>query len=60
LGHHPVAAYDEAISAACEWLAKMTPVKWRKAFPVLAGYRDDLFDYHVEDRFLESYLSQNH
>jgi hypothetical protein len=38
----------------------MTPVNWREAFPVLAGYRDDLFDYHAEDRFLESYLSQNH
>lgn len=38
---------------AIEWLAEHNPADWRAAFPQLAAYPWDLFDYEAEDRFLE-------
>lgn len=37
-----------------EWLADLNPADWRAAFPQLAAYPWDLFDYDAEDRFLAS------
>ncbi|MEM6584974.1 MAG: reductase [Pseudomonadota bacterium] len=35
-------------------LAKLNPSDWRAAFPQLAAYPWDMFDYEAEDRFLAS------
>ncbi|MEM9087018.1 MAG: reductase [Pseudomonadota bacterium] len=36
------------------WLAELNPADWRAAFPQLAAYPYDLFDYEAEDRFFAS------
>ena len=36
------------------WLRDLNPADWRAAFPQLAGYPWDLFDYEAEDRFFAS------
>ncbi|MEO1048315.1 MAG: hypothetical protein AAFW59_08295 [Pseudomonadota bacterium] len=36
------------------WLRDLNPVDWGAAFPVLANYGYDLFDYDAEDRFFAS------
>ncbi|MEO0419878.1 MAG: reductase [Pseudomonadota bacterium] len=36
-----------------EWLADLNPTDWRNAFPQLAAYPWDLFDYEAEDRFFD-------
>ena len=51
------AGYDVRVgignfSLAIEWLAKQNPSDWCSAFPQLAAYPWDLFDYEAEDRFL--------
>jgi len=53
LGYRPVLTYEEASQAACDWLVKAAPSDWREAFPVLAGYSRDLFDYAGEDAYFE-------
>jgi nucleoside-diphosphate-sugar epimerase len=53
LGYRPVATYEEASKAACDWLVKAPPSDWREAFPVLAGYSRDLFDYAGEDAYFD-------
>lgn len=37
-----------------EWLAEFNPADWQTAFPQLAAYPHDLFDYEAEDRFFAS------
>jgi len=44
--------YPAANNDALAWLADLNPADWRAAFPVLANYGYDLFDYAAEDRFL--------
>lgn len=42
------------VEAPIRWLADLNPADWRTAFPHLAAYPWDLFDYEAEDRFLAS------
>lgn len=44
---------DSAANLATD-LANFPPADWRSAFPQLAAYPWDLFDYEAEDRFLAS------
>ncbi len=44
--------YSFAVDPALNWLAEDPPANWRDAFPQLALYPWDLFDYSREDRFL--------
>jgi nucleoside-diphosphate-sugar epimerase len=52
LGYEPVGSYADTVGEAIDWLVDLAPEDWRKAFPVLASYPTDLFDYTAEDRFL--------
>jgi len=58
LGYNPVSTYAEASKAACDWLSHTAPHNWKKAFPILAGYSREHFDYAAEDAFLERRMSQ--
>jgi nucleoside-diphosphate-sugar epimerase len=49
LGYQPVASYESAVGAVCRWLAEAAPQNWRAAFPILASYPNDQFDYSAED-----------
>ena len=44
-----------AVDPAIDWLAEVRPKDWRAAFPQLAAYPWDLFDYAAEDRFLSGF-----
>lgn len=57
-GYQPVTAYEEAVGAVCKWLVESSPKDWRAAFPDLASYPNDQFDYEAEDVFLSSLSSQ--
>jgi hypothetical protein len=50
-GYQPVTAYEDAVGAMCNWLAALAPQDWRAAFPVLASYSNEQFDYVAEDVF---------
>jgi nucleoside-diphosphate-sugar epimerase len=52
LGYVPRGAYADTIGPACDWLVRVAPTDWRKAFPVLANYAVDHFDYEAEDAYL--------
>lgn len=52
LGYQPAATYQDTVAKTCAWLRPMHGRDWKAAFPVLAGYPGDLFDYAAEDRFL--------
>ncbi len=45
-------SYRSAVEGAIDWLRDLNPTDWRAAFPQLAAYPWDLFDYEAEDRFL--------
>ncbi len=45
-------AYADHVGPAVSWLAEAPPADWRAAFPQLAAYPWDMFDYAAEDRFL--------
>ena len=47
--------YAVAVGPAIDWLAEVRPKDWRAAFPQLAAYPWDLFDYAAEDRFLSGF-----
>lgn len=49
LGSKP---YESSFDAGVDWLAAHAPSDWRKAFPQLAAYPWNLFDYAAEDRVL--------
>jgi nucleoside-diphosphate-sugar epimerase len=51
LGYRPIAGYGEAIGETCRALAAAAGRDWKAAFPGLAAYPFDLFDYAAEDRF---------
>ena len=54
LGYSPVTDYAGSVGAICGELARTGPSgDWREAFPVLARYPYDLFDYEAEDRCLK-------
>ncbi|MEO1219802.1 MAG: reductase [Pseudomonadota bacterium] len=46
--------YASRVEHAVQWLCDLNPDDWRTAFPLLAAYPWDLFDYEAEDRFLAS------
>ena len=52
IGYAPVGAYAETAAPACRWLADHAPADWRAAFPALAAYPWNLFDYAREDAWL--------
>jgi nucleoside-diphosphate-sugar epimerase len=54
-GYVPVTTYHDAIGELCEWLVQAAEGRdWREAFPGLAAYPWNLFDYEAEDAFLAS------
>ncbi|MER7515336.1 NAD-dependent epimerase/dehydratase family protein [Streptomyces sp. NPDC126499] len=55
LGYRPVVTYEESLPATVEWLAARAAERdWREAFPGLANYGVDFFDYAAEDAWLAS------
>jgi nucleoside-diphosphate-sugar epimerase len=48
----PLPTYEATVGASCDWLRDLNPTDWRKAFPVLAMYPGDIFDYAAEDAAL--------
>lgn len=46
--------YAEGVMEAIDWLRAQRFDDWRTAFPQLAAYPWDLFDYDAEDRFFAS------
>lgn len=53
LGYRPVVSYAESLPATVEWLAgHLAGREWREAFPNLAKYGVDFFDYAAEDAWL--------
>ncbi len=53
-GYRPVTRYDDAVVSICDWLAALAPHDWRAAFPVLASYSNEPFDYAAEDVFFQN------
>lgn len=45
--------YERQVTGTVDWLRGRNPADWRAAFPQLAAYPWDMFDYAAEDRFLE-------
>ncbi|MET9375749.1 NAD-dependent epimerase/dehydratase family protein [Streptomyces sp. NPDC002992] len=55
LGYRPVVSYEESLPATVEWLTgHLAGREWREAFPGLAKYQVDFFDYAAEDAWLAS------
>lgn len=44
--------YATGVVPAIDWLVRLQPHDWRRAFPTLAAYPWDLFDYAAEDAAL--------
>jgi hypothetical protein len=53
LGHLLVSTYHEASKATCDRMMRVAPSNWREAFPGLARYSYEHFDYAAEDAFFE-------
>jgi nucleoside-diphosphate-sugar epimerase len=53
-GYRPVTGYVDAVGAVCKWLVELSPMDWRAAFPGLAAYTNDQFDYAAEDVFFKN------
>ncbi len=49
-----VEPYGDTAPNSVEWLRDLNPSDWRAAFPQLAAYPWDLFDYEAEDAFFAS------
>ncbi len=49
---HPASTYYPLGQNVAAWLAELRPTEWRNAFPQLAAYPWDMFDYEAEDAFL--------
>ena len=53
VGYQPTLSYAQTVEPFCRWLVETAKTRpWREAFPVLAGYPWDLFDYSAEDNHL--------
>jgi len=52
LGYEPAASYTQEVGGLCDWLLQQDIENWQAAFPVLAGYPLQLFDYAAEDNFV--------
>ena len=53
LGEEQAFDYADHCGPALDWLRDLNPADWRTAFPALAAYPWDLFDYEAEDRFFD-------
>jgi nucleoside-diphosphate-sugar epimerase len=53
LGYRPVGDFNTLAASTCRAAVEVAGDDWRAAFPVLAGYGYDLFDYDAEDRALD-------
>jgi nucleoside-diphosphate-sugar epimerase len=53
VGLDQLSVYQQDAPDMLAWLAKLNPDDWRTAFPVLASYPYDQFDYAAEDRFFD-------
>lgn len=52
-GYQPTVTYAQTVEPFCRWLVETAKTRpWREAFPVLASYPWDLFDYRAEDHYL--------
>ena len=50
IGYRPILSYAESVEPYCRWLIETAKTRpWREAFPVMAGYPWDPFDYDAED-----------
>jgi nucleoside-diphosphate-sugar epimerase len=49
LGYRPVGTYADLAPGVCQAFIEAAGEDWRAAFPVLAGYAYDLFNYEAED-----------
>jgi hypothetical protein len=55
IGYTAATTYAEAAAPYCRWLVSAAAERgWRAAFPALAAYPEDLFDYAAEDAVLSS------
>ncbi|CAM5513242.1 NAD-dependent epimerase/dehydratase family protein [Streptomyces narbonensis] len=55
LGYRPVVSYAESLPETVAWLtAHLADRDWREAFPGLAKYGVDFFDYAAEDAWLKT------
>lgn len=52
IGYCPVGNYRTTVASACEFLRQNADHDWRQAYPQLAAYPYDIFDYEAEDRWL--------
>ena len=53
-GYDLPSTYGSGILPGLDWLCDLNLRDWKAAFPQLAAYPYDLFDYEAEDRFLNS------
>ena len=51
-GYDMPSTYGSGVPTAALWLRELNPDDWRKAFPQLAAYPWDLFNYAAEDELL--------
>ncbi|MDN3645061.1 NAD-dependent epimerase/dehydratase family protein [Pontixanthobacter aestiaquae] len=52
-GYDLPSTYGSGAPQAARWLRELNPADWQTAFPQLAAYPWDLFDYDTEDSFLK-------
>jgi hypothetical protein len=53
VGYQPIVSYAQTVEPFCRWLVETAKARpWQEAFPVLASYPWDLFDYRAEDQYL--------
>ena len=52
-GYVPIGTYGETAASTFAWLRSVEIENWKAAFPVLAAYPWELFDYGGEDALLE-------
>lgn len=52
-GLDQLSVYEQDAPDMLSWLFKLNPDDWRAAFPILASYPYDSFDYAAEDRFFD-------
>lgn len=53
-GYDEPSTFGSGMFVAATWLKDLNPTDWRAAFPQLAAYPWELFDYEAEDRFFAS------
>lgn len=53
LGHAPTSVYGTQVGPVIDLLARQPPRCWKEAFPILASYPRDLFDYAAEDAYFD-------